>query len=449
MAIKSSIHIKPCNTKSSEAHNRRTAEYMRNIGESKIYIVSELSADNEQWVNPDFGNPNLQTHYDNIKRMVKEKTGRAMQEKERERKGKNGKIIKVAGCSPIREGVLLIKPDTTLADVKKFGEECQRRWGITPLQIFLHKDEGHWLSGQPDAEDKESFQVGEKWFKPNYHAHIVFDWMNHDTGKSRKLNDNDMMEMQTLASDILLMKRGQSKAETGKEHLERNDFIIEKQKAELQRIDETKRHKEQQVSLAEQELRQVKSEIRTDKLKSVATDAATAIASGVGSLFGSGRMKSLERRNEDLQDRILELEDEARQRERQQAEQIQEIRNAYEQQHRKLSEFTDFVRRYFPYVEKLMPVINFLRDRLGFNDGIIRRLCEFKEVGIKGELYSSEFNRSFDTRHSVCSIRQDENGRFDFKIDGVSHVNWFRKKMNEFREAIGIPKPRQNRSMKL
>ena len=35
MAIKSSIDIKPCNTKSSEAHNRRTAEYMRNIGESR------------------------------------------------------------------------------------------------------------------------------------------------------------------------------------------------------------------------------------------------------------------------------------------------------------------------------------------------------------------------------------------------------------------------------
>lgn len=200
---------------------------------------------------------------------------------------------------------------------------------------------------------------------------------------------------------------------------------------------------------AQEELRQVKAEIRTDKLKGAATDTATALASSVDSLFGSGRMKSLERRNEDLQDRILELEDEAQQRERQQAEQIQEIRNAYEQQHRKLSEFTDFVRRYFPYVEKLMPVINFLRERLGFNDGIIRRLCEFKGVGIKGELYSSEFNRSFDTRHSVCSIKQDENGKFDFKIDGVSHVSWFRKKMNEFREAIGIPKPRQNRSMKL
>lgn len=200
---------------------------------------------------------------------------------------------------------------------------------------------------------------------------------------------------------------------------------------------------------AQEELKQVKAEIRTDKLKCAATDTATALASSVGSLFGSGKMKSLERKNEDLQDRILELENEARQRERQQTKQIQEIRNAYEQQHRKLSEFTDFVRRYFPYVEKLMPVINFLRDRLGFNDGIIRRLCEFKEVGIKGELYSSEFNRSFDTRHSVCSIKQDESSKFDFKIDGVSHVSWFRKKMNEFRETIGIPKPRQNRGMQL
>lgn len=211
---------------------------------------------------------------------------------------------------------------------------------------------------------------------------------------------------------------------------------------------ENKRLQEQKAE-AEQELKRAKKEVQTEKLKGAATTAATNIAESVGSLFGSGKKKSLERRNEDLQDRILELEDEARQRERQQAKQIQEIRNAYEQQHRKLSEFVDFVKRYFPYVEKLIPGINFLRERLGFNDGIIRRLCEFKEVGIKGELYSSEFNRSFDTRHSVCSIKQDESGKFDFKIDGVSHVSWFRKKMNEFREAIGIPKPRQNRSMKL
>ena len=268
MATKSSIHIKPCNVASSMPHNRRTREYMRNIAKSRIYIVPELSAGNEQWVNQNFGSPDLQKHYDNIKRMVKEKTGRAMQEKERERKGKNGKIIKVAGCSPIREGVMLIRPDTTLADVREFGNECQRRWGITPLQIYLHKDEGHWLSGQPSPEDRESFKMGDRWFKPNYHAHIVFDWMNHDTGKSIKLNDDDMTTMQNLASDILSMERGQSKAVTGKKHLDRNDFIIEKQKEEMKRLDATRQYREHQLEKANQKMHE--AEIITNTLNEMA-----------------------------------------------------------------------------------------------------------------------------------------------------------------------------------
>ena len=200
---------------------------------------------------------------------------------------------------------------------------------------------------------------------------------------------------------------------------------------------------------AQEELKRAKKEVQTEKLKGAATTAATNIAESVGSLFGSNKVKTLERENRDLQERVSELAEEARQRERQQTKYIQEITDAYEQRHRKLSEFTDFVKRYFPYVEKLIPTINFLRERLGFNDDIIRRLCTFKDVPIKGKLYSSEFNRDFETQRAVCSIKEDENGKFDFKIDGVSHVSWFRKKMNEFREAIGIPKPRQNRGMQL
>ena len=418
MATKSSIHIKPCNIASSEVHNRRTAEYMRNIGESRIYVVPKLSTDNEQWVNPDFGTTELRTHYDNIKRMVKEKTGRAMQEKERERKGKNGKIIKVAGCSPIREGVLLIRADTTLAEVRKFGEECKQRWGITPLQIFLHKDEGHWLNGQPDAADKESFQVGDRWFKPNYHAHIVFDWMNHDTGKSQKLNDEDMTEMQSLASGILLMERGQSKAVTGKGHLERNDFIIEKQKAELQRMDAAKRHKEELINLAEQELKQVKSEIRTDKLKKTATNAATAIASGVGSLFGSGKLKDLEQVNEKLRHEIAERDkgiDELKAK----IQQMQEIRNlqgihnqeleAKDMEISRLNTLLEKAHRWFPMfkemlrMEKLCAVIGFTKD-------MIESLLTKKEaIQCSGKIYSEEHRRKFDIKNDVFMVEKHLN----------------------------------------
>ena len=458
MAIKSSIHIKPCNISSSEAHNLRTPEYMRNIGESKIYLIPELVADNEYWINPRIGGYDLQTHYDNIKQMVKAKTGRAMQEKERERKTKSGKIIKVAGCSPIREGVLLIKSDTTLEDVRRFGEECRERWGITPLQIFLHKDEGHWLNGKPDADDKESFQIGGRWFKPNYHAHIVFDWMNHETGKSYKLNDDDMAQMQTLLSEILSMERGQSKAETGKEHLERNDFIIEKQRAELERIEAERQHKEHQIDLAEQELKQVKSEIRTDKLKSVATDAATALASGVSSLFGSGKMKSLERKNEDLKDEIAirdetieQLQSNIKQMQVEHQRQIQEVKRSYEEENRKQSDYINKILYYFPYVEKLMPMIKYLSEKMGFTDDLIRKLCTFKDVSVTGKLYSSEHNQSFSANGAICSLKQDREGHFDLNIDGVSRYSWFKRKKDEFMEALGLPTSRrsQNRGLKL
>lgn len=57
-----------------------------------------------------------------------------------------------------------------------------------------------------------------------------------------------------------------------------------------------------------------------------------------------------------------------------------------------------FVKCYFLYVEKLISTINFLRERLGFNDDISRRLCTFKDVPIKDELYASEFNRDFETQ---------------------------------------------------
>ena len=169
----------------------------------------------------------------------------------------------------------------------------------------------------------------------------------------------------------------------------------------------------------------------------------------MGSLFGSGKKKSLERRNEDLQDRILELEDEARQREQQQAEQIQEIRNAYEQQHRKLSEFVDFVKRYFPYVEKLMPTIKFLCDTLNFGDAVIRKLCTFKDVSIKGELYSREFNQHFRADKTICSLKEGKEGNFNLNIDGVSHISWFRRKKDEFMQALGAPTRKQNRDIRL
>ena len=231
MALKTSVNIKPCNIGSSEAHNRRTAEYLANIRKEKFYIRTDLMAGNETWVSPDFSEATLTDRYNRIAAMVKEKTGRAMQTKDRERVNKKtGKVTVVRGSTPLKEGVVVIKEDTTMEQLRNFCEVCKERWGVTALQVFIHRDEGHYGIPGDNAT-----------WKPNLHAHIVWDWMNHETGKSCKLDEKAMSEMQTILAECLDMERGISKEVTEKEHLERTDFILAKQKQEAEQAEAKKR----------------------------------------------------------------------------------------------------------------------------------------------------------------------------------------------------------------
>ena len=109
---------------------------------------------------------------------------------------------------------------------------------------------------------------------PGPFSSVSYNWMNHDTGKSQKLNDEDMTEMQTLASDILLMERGQSKSVTGKKHLERNDYIIEKQKEEMKRLDATRQYREYQLGMTNQKMQE--AENRANSLIETANQKRTA-----------------------------------------------------------------------------------------------------------------------------------------------------------------------------
>lgn len=61
------------------------------------------------------------------------------------------------------------------------------------------------------------------------------------------------------------------------------------------------------------------------------------------------------------------------------------------------------------YVERLMPTSKFF-DTLNFGDGLIKKLCMFKEVIIKGELYSSEFRQHYKIDSSVCSLKEISDG---------------------------------------
>ena len=314
---------------------------------------------------------------------------------------------------------------------------------------------------------EENFQIGGHWFKPNYHSHIVFGWMDHDTSKSHKLNDGDMMQMQTLASEILSIERGQSKTETGKEHLERNDFIIEKQRAELQRIEAERQHKEHQIDLAEQELKQVKSEIRTDKLKSVATDAATALASGVSSLFGSGKIKSLERKNEDLRDEIA-IRDETIEQLQSNIKQMQvehsrammnkdnEHRKALEakeaehkEEKNNLNYIINTAYRWYPDFANLLRLER-LAKQIGLSAMDFSELIKGKVLNFTGRLFSSEHNRWFATDNTPLQILRDNERRLTLTANRIPISQWFNEQYDKLRQSIRQPiQPKKSRGMKL
>ena len=244
-----SIHIKPCNIAQSEEHNRRDEEYIKALNPANIYIRKDLICQNTTYVPPDLKGTSLQEYYDSLKAMVKTKTGRAMQEKDVKYTDKNGRTRVRKGSSPLREGVAIIMENTTMGDLRRFTYAVEKRWGIRAVQIHIHRDEGHYEKSER-----------KKTWKPNYHAHIVWDWMDHDTGKSHKLGEADMSEMQDMLAKMLNMQRGQKKSETGLDHLERNDFILQKQEKEKKRLEEEKRKAQSEKAKAENKAKKAKEE---------------------------------------------------------------------------------------------------------------------------------------------------------------------------------------------
>ena len=63
-----------------------------------------------------------------------------------------------------------------------------------------------------------------------------------------------------------------------------------------------------------------------------------------------------------------------------------------------------------------------------------------KPIGFKGNIYSTEHQRSFKTEYSVAEIKEHpkEKYKLQLTIDGVSDPSWFRQKHKEFQESIGI-----------
>ena len=122
--------------------------------------------------------------------------------------------------------------------------------------------------------------------------------------------------MQTILAECLEMERGTSKEVTGKEHLERTDFIINKQKQETEKAEAEKKAAiaakekaeterlfiEGENKAKEQYRRSLDSEIaeKEQQLKDERKAKVDSILDSVSSLVGAGKSAAIEKENAKL-----------------------------------------------------------------------------------------------------------------------------------------------------
>ena len=200
--MKTSINFKNVQS-DSETHNFRKKTF--------DYIRKDLTPKNEYWQEQKIADRILK-----IEAYCKEKSGRKLQK----------------NAMPVREAVVVIKENTTMQDLHNLAKRLEEELKIRVFQIVIHKDEGH--------TDKDS-----KEWKPNYHAHLVADWQDLQTGKTLKHQSFDYSKMQDLAAECLDMERGIAGS---KRRLEALEFKIQQKEEELKILTEQNNERKSEIS---------------------------------------------------------------------------------------------------------------------------------------------------------------------------------------------------------
>ena len=190
--MKTSINFKAVKS-DSEIHNFRKKSF--------DYIRKDLTPKNEYWMEQ-----KIADRVQKIESYCKEKSGRKLQK----------------NAMPVREAVVVIKENTTMQDLHNLSKRLEEELKIRIFQIAIHKDEGHY-----DKDTKE--------WKPNYHAHLVADWQDLQTGKTLKHQSFHYSKMQDLAAECLEMERGISGSLA---RLEAVEFKIKKKEEDLKILEE-------------------------------------------------------------------------------------------------------------------------------------------------------------------------------------------------------------------
>ena len=195
---------------------------------------------------------------------------------------------------------------------------------------------------------------------------------------------------------------------------------------------------------AEQQLDDVRKEIKSEKLEAAKTEAKTALVAKVGSLFGSGKLKELEADNHTLQSEVAARDESIEllqvQMQRQQEEhhrQLMEMQAKHRKEVSLLKAVISKAAAWFPYFREMLHMENFCL-KIGFNDRQTATLISGKPLEYEGELYSEEHKRKFKTEMATFHVVKDKL-KLVLCIEGQPIGEWFKERFDKFRQNMRQP----------
>lgn len=408
---KTCIRVEACKIGSAERHNLRSKEL--------DYIRPELTHRNEQWIE----RPITEVHQD-ITEKYKATTGQSLQKK----------------ATPIREGVIVISEDTTLRQLQNLAEKLEERFGVHAFQIYTHKDEG-----------ANAWDGREEAWKPNYHAHMIFDWTDGHTGKTVKLNKHDMAEMQTITAECLNMERGVS---SDRKHLSAMQYKnqMETEKAEQLQKDIEQLNREystgtrqinqvqEELNIARKKLKSMKTDIHINEAKEAAAKAGKTVFNAVTSVFNVGEVKRQTKEIEELTKENYNLSFKNQNLEGQLKTNTIAMQRAQETADRqikaqvaKLKPITEL----FPEMENAGENIEELRT-MGIQNNDIRQLLTGKEIYYTGNLYDRDKRKSYPVKSIKIDIAKSRNGTTTIWLNNTHFKTFFQELWNQLQKVLGL-----------
>ncbi|MBS7121607.1 MAG: plasmid recombination protein [Dysgonomonas sp.] len=255
---------------------------------------------------------------------------------------------------------------------------------------------------------------------------------------------NQKEESNNLQINIgLLLMQEESKRKS----IEQLNWKEQEAKQDYEQAEKQKQQKEAELLQTEQVLSKTKGELKTEKLKNTAADVGSTIMDGISSMIGSSKVKRQQQEIENLKEEKQNLIQEVKTLKQNMQTMQKEHETAYDKLKQELLKIYDL----FPKIKELLWIERLLQA-MKFTENLIKKILDMNPVVFKGDVYSPEYKRYFETERSVVEIKlhPEKPDKYELTIDGVDDTNWCRKKYKESLESLGIKlnEPKKNQGQR-